>query len=199
MSLTPFSLFPFPAIQDVSSQILPKVTVEDISARPQSKIGRLRAIGNQIRYDLNPKPQNWQHLISVIPYSFLRRLERSIRQKDRLIIVSDEDGGGSSPRDSPRVTSPLLKKQDNNGAPSMTGTMIGGGRIVVEAQQHPQPPQTGQLLMPSSAVGIKSRQNFKMSRQKRVAGSRGGGGGYNDQTWQERDRKMIDGGDVNSD
>nr|XP_029711963.1 uncharacterized protein LOC109407380 isoform X3 [Aedes albopictus] len=167
--------------EDVSSQILPKVTVEDISARPQSKIGRLRAIGNQIR--------------------FLRRLERSIRQKDRLIIVSDEDGGGSSPRDSPRVTSPLLKKQDNNGAPStMTGTMIGGGRIVVEAQQHPQPPQTGQLLMPSSAVGIKSRQNFKMSRQKRVAGSRGGaGGGYNDQTWQERDRKMIDGGDVNSD
>ncbi|XP_062537723.1 uncharacterized protein LOC134206060 isoform X2 [Armigeres subalbatus] len=163
--------------EDVSSQILPKVTVEDISARPQSKIGRLRAIGNQIR--------------------FLRRLERSIRQKDRLIAASDEDAG-SSPRDSPRVTTPLLKKHQDSSLGIATATMTTlavGGRIVVEAQQHPQPQQQ-QLLLPSSGMGLKSRQNFKMSRQKRVAGSRGG---YNDQPWQERERKIIESADVNSD
>ncbi|EAT36517.1 AAEL011401-PA [Aedes aegypti] len=174
MSSTSRNRTPAVLASDVSSQILPKVTVEDISARPQSKIGRLRAIGNQIR--------------------FLRRLERSIRQKDRLIAVSDEDAG-SSPRDSPRVTSPLLKKPDSSGLQTNSTSAVGGRIVVVEAQQHPQPQQQ-QLLMPSSAMGIKSRQNFKMSRQKRVAGSRGG---YNDQSWQERDRKMIDGADVNSD
>ncbi|XP_065085313.1 uncharacterized protein LOC135707424 isoform X2 [Ochlerotatus camptorhynchus] len=160
--------------KDVSSQILPKVTVEDISARPQSKIGRLRAIGNQIR--------------------FLRRLERSIRQKDRLLAVSDEDG-------SPKVTSPLLKKHESNCSSPAAAAAAGSGvqrkeLIIVEAQQHQPPSQSQQLLMPSSVVGIKSRQNFKMSRQKRVAGSRGG---YNDQPWHERDRKMLGSGDVNSD
>ncbi|XP_039440556.1 uncharacterized protein LOC120421415 isoform X3 [Culex pipiens pallens] len=154
--------------KDVSSQILPKVTVEDSSSnstgRPQSKIGRLRAIGNQIR--------------------FLRRLERSIRQKDRLIAVaSDEDG-------SPKVTSPLLKKPE---------VVAGGVSITIEV-----PPgergQQQQLLMPSSAAGVKSRQNFKMSRQKRVANSRSGGGySAEQQPWLEREHKLLGSADVNSD
>uniref|UniRef100_A0A8D8FAQ2 (northern house mosquito) hypothetical protein n=1 Tax=Culex pipiens TaxID=7175 RepID=A0A8D8FAQ2_CULPI len=152
---------------DVSSQILPKVTVEDSSSnstgRPQSKIGRLRAIGNQIR--------------------FLRRLERSIRQKDRLIAVaSDEDG-------SPKVTSPLLKKQPE--------VVAGGVSITIEV---PPGERAQQLLMPSSAAGVKSRQNFKMSRQKRVANSRSGGGySAEQQPWLEREHKLLGSADVNSD
>ncbi|XP_055617633.1 uncharacterized protein LOC129762992 isoform X3 [Toxorhynchites rutilus septentrionalis] len=175
--------------KDVSSQILPKVTVEDIS-RPHSKIGRLRAIGNQIR--------------------FLRRLERAIRQKDRLIAVSDEDA--SSSRDSPKATSPLLKKQDssplarghqrkeiviveshNERTPLQTQSQNSTG---LQAHHYHQPKQQQQLLMPSSTAGIKSRQNFKMSRQKRVANSRVG---YNEQPWQEREQKLLGSGDVNSD
>ncbi|XP_055586798.1 uncharacterized protein LOC129739391 isoform X3 [Uranotaenia lowii] len=187
---------------DVSSQILPKVTVEDISSKPPSKIGRLRAIGNQIR--------------------FLRRLERSIRQKDTLIAVSDEEGG-PSPRESPRATSPLLRKQDSNLSPTSRGTAPRAALhhqgsssqssskdlvIVVEAHEPYErnhtgdhrgaQPKTPQLLMPSSAAGMRSRQNFKMSRQKRVANSRGGPFGEQSSWSESREPRML-GADVNSD
>ncbi|XP_058443100.1 uncharacterized protein LOC131425318 isoform X3 [Malaya genurostris] len=156
--------------KDVSSQILPTVPVEEMN-RPKSKIGRLKAIGNQIR--------------------FLRRLERSIQRKDRPMGISDEDG--SSSRDSPRVTSPLLRNQDSS--PVASGSRLKPDQIVVvEAPNERTPLQ--QLLIPSSAVGAKSRQNFKMSRQKRVANSRGGG--FSEQPWLERERRLLGSGDVNS-
>ncbi|XP_058822414.1 uncharacterized protein LOC131683943 isoform X3 [Topomyia yanbarensis] len=169
--------------KDVSSQILPTVTVEEMN-KPKSKIGRLKAIGNQIR--------------------FLRRLERSIQRKDRQMVISDEDG--SSSRDSPRVTSPLLKNL--NHSPAMV--VASGSRpkstatdpiVVVEPPSERTTPFQ-QLLAPSSAVGsVKSRQNFKMSRQKRVANSRGGGYNEQQQPWLERERehRLLGSGDVNSD
>lgn len=112
-------------------------------------------------------------------------MERSIRQKDRLIAVaSDEDG-------SPKVTSPLLKKQQPE-------VVAGGVSITIEV---PPGERAQQLLMPSSAAGVKSRQNFKMSRQKRVANSRSGGSGYSaeQQPWLEREHKLLGSADVNSD
>ncbi|XP_055525442.1 uncharacterized protein LOC129718573 isoform X3 [Wyeomyia smithii] len=157
--------------KDVSSQILPTVTIEDIS-RPKSKIGRLRAIGNQIR--------------------FLRRLERSIQRKDRLMAASDEDG--SSSRESPRVTSPLLKGQDNSPMAGSSRTKVD---LTMTTPEGSNDRTTLQLLTPSSIAGTKSRQNFKMSRQKRIANSRGGGG-YGEQPWPEREHRLLGSGDVNS-
>lgn len=114
-------------------------------------------------------------------------MERSIRQKDRLIAVaSDEDG-------SPKVTSPLLKKQQQQ-----PEVVAGGVSITIEVPPGERAQQ--QLLMPSSAAGVKSRQNFKMSRQKRVANSRSGGGySAEQQPWLEREHKLLGSADVNSD
>ncbi|XP_065365478.1 uncharacterized protein LOC135958499 [Calliphora vicina] len=71
-------------------RISPSIVKEDESARPKCKINRLRAIGNQIR--------------------FLRRLEKSIKTRERIVSPSDScPEENTDDMDSPQASSPLLQ------------------------------------------------------------------------------------------
>ncbi|KAM7348381.1 uncharacterized protein ACRADG_007714 isoform 6-T15 [Cochliomyia hominivorax] len=71
-------------------RISPSIVKEDESTRPKCKINRLRAIGNQIR--------------------FLRRLEKSIKTRERIASPSDScPEENTDDMDSPQASSPLLQ------------------------------------------------------------------------------------------
>ncbi|KAJ8941043.1 hypothetical protein NQ318_015520 [Aromia moschata] len=73
-------------VPDVNSAILPKTDLSKYSFPGNQKISRLRAISHQIR--------------------FLRRLEQSLKRKERAVSPSDSLDSGE---ESPRATSPLLQ------------------------------------------------------------------------------------------
>ncbi|XP_037932138.1 mucin-17-like [Teleopsis dalmanni] len=76
-------------------RISPSIVKEVDVAKPKCKINRLRAIGNQIR--------------------FLRRLEKSIKTRERLASASDScPEENTDDMDSPQATSPLLQPTSPN-------------------------------------------------------------------------------------
>ncbi|XP_055844862.1 uncharacterized protein LOC129911179 isoform X2 [Episyrphus balteatus] len=77
-------------------RISPSIVVADNNqSQPRCKINRLRAIGNQIR--------------------FLRRLEKSIKTRERLVSPSDSCAEeNTDDLDSPQATSPLLQPTSPN-------------------------------------------------------------------------------------
>lgn len=110
---------------------------------------------------------------------FLRRLEQSIKQRDKLLqspsdsCTEDINDG----IDSPRVTSPLLPLQ------SMTTSI----------NKTPAGCIGGVMLGSTSTSG--TRHPFKgVTRQKRLVCIH-----PNEKLWRERERGLIHGGDLNSD
>ncbi|XP_053678642.1 uncharacterized protein LOC128729018 [Anopheles nili] len=177
---TPHS-FPYDAhVKEVSSQILPKATVEDVR-KPPYKIRRLKAIGNQIR--------------------FLRRLERSIHRKDNPAQPSDEDtNSSSSMKDSPKMSSPLIRfKQTQIDEEDESEEDDSKSKYYSNAsnKQQQQLQQQQQLLLPNpetNAVTTNTRQHCKISRQRRVPSH----DCYVAKPWSEAECKLL-GGEVNSD
>uniref|UniRef100_A0A182N197 Cubilin n=1 Tax=Anopheles dirus TaxID=7168 RepID=A0A182N197_9DIPT len=169
--------------EELSSQVLPKPAAppEDVR-KPPYKIRRLKAIGNQIR--------------------FLRRLERSIHRKEQPAQPSDEEAnGGSSMKDSPKMSSPLIRfKQSQIDEEDESEEDDSKGKYYPSAlskQQQLQQQQQQLLLPPPTEPGVgnaTTRQHCKISRQRRVPSH----DSYATKPWSEAECKLL-GAEVNSD
>ncbi|KAJ9597352.1 hypothetical protein L9F63_011792, partial [Diploptera punctata] len=123
--------------EDVTSHMLPKILVREDMPKPHRKVSRLRTIGHQIR--------------------FLRRLELSLKRRERLVSPSDsvdscgeeeEDGDGSPP-----CMSPLLSHHHHH-----------------QCQQELHKSSSfGHLQQASSRIS-RGRQKNNAAKQKRASG-----------------------------
>uniref|UniRef100_A0A182PBJ5 Uncharacterized protein n=1 Tax=Anopheles epiroticus TaxID=199890 RepID=A0A182PBJ5_9DIPT len=173
-------------MQEVSAnQMLPKPAPAEEIRKPPYKIRRLKAIGNQIR--------------------FLRRLERSIHRKEQPAGPSDEElNDGSSMKDSPKMSSPLIRfkqsqidEEDESEEDDSKSRYYSNALNKVSRQQQLQQQQQ-QLLLPAEPNAVNSSNNArphcKISRQRRVPSH----DCYAAKPWSEAECKLL-GGDVNSD